>query len=411
MAENNADEIRKLAALRDDGIITDREFRQQKRQLLHSAQAHWTRRPWLGGGAAVVIILLVALAFFVRPAPATPATVNLDETAATVGQVQAAIRYAHNHLNQDYDDGLCLQFVWEAWESAGIDIGGRFNSDTAFAYWQADPEGWTKVASTHVYNSPPAGALVFWGNNQYVSDGGHVGISVGDGTVISTAAYPYANRNSKDPSPDVFQFPLTARPATTYNYLGYIMPLNSGANSQSTAPSKTVQQAPTLRVTTNGGGTQPNGPGPTIQPASGGLQSTAPIPSVKVTPNPTQTPPIPPTHTPTPPTQTPSPSLPIFTVMNTDDPPPDGVWFRWAPYTADTHEITGDGVYANEQVQLQCYAFGQGVGPYDDTLWYFVQNITRPTIDGMDDSGYLNAHYINDGQLAGVVDAGVPACS
>jgi hypothetical protein len=72
--------------------------------------------------------------------------------------------------------------------------------------------------------------------------------------------------------------------------------------------------------------------------------------------------------------------------------------------------ITGLGVYMNEQVQLHCYAFGDAVGPYNDTLWYFVVNVTRPTVDGMADQGYLNAHFINDGALSGQVDAGVPAC-
>ena len=127
------------------------------------------------------------------------------------------------------------------------------------------------------------------------------------------------------------------------------------------------------------------------------------------TPPPATAPPT--TPTPTPPTPTPTPpTLPIYTVMNTDETPPDGVWFRWAPHTADTNRITGDGVYMNEQVQLQCYAWGDAVGPYNDTLWYFVLNITRPTIDGMTDSGYLSAHYINDGALANQIDGGVSAC-
>ena len=404
MPEIDADELRKLVALRDDGIISEKEFQRQKRRWLHPAPASLVRGPWWAGGAALVVIVAV-LAFLLHPATPAQTTVHLDETGASVGQVQAAIAYAERYVGQDHDDGECLQFVWEAWSAAGIDIGGRYSSDTALAYWQANPKQWSEIHSPHVYNNPPAGALVFWGNNQYVSDGGHVGISVGDGTVVSTAAYPYANRNPKAPSPDVFHFPLTARPATTYNYLGYMMPLNAGSSSQPAAPPAAhPSPTPTLKVTT-GGGVQPAAPGSIIQPAPGsGLQSTAPIPSVKPTSQPTPITTAPPT------TATPAPSGPIFTVMNTDDPPPDGVWFRWAPYTADTNEITGDGVYANEQVQLKCYAVGQAVGPYNDTLWYFVQNITRPTIDGMDNEGYLNAHYINDGQLAGVVDAGVPAC-
>ena len=101
---------------------------------------------------------------------------------------------------------------------------------------------------------------------------------------------------------------------------------------------------------------------------------------------------------------------PIFTVMNTSETLPDGVWFRNSPHTSDTDRVTGHGVYKNERVQLHCYAFGDSVGRYNDKLWYRVTNVTRPTINGRPNTGFLNAHYINDGKLANQVDAGVPAC-
>jgi hypothetical protein len=103
-------------------------------------------------------------------------------------------------------------------------------------------------------------------------------------------------------------------------------------------------------------------------------------------------------------------SGPIFTVMNTSETLPDGVWFRNSPHTGDTDRVTGLGVYMNERVQLECYAWGDAVGPYHDTLWYYVANVTRPTNDGVPNVGFLNAHYINDGKLANQVDANVPAC-
>jgi hypothetical protein len=40
-------------------------------------------------------------------------------------------------------------------------------------------------------------------------------------------------------------------------------------------------------------------------------------------------------------------SEPIFTVMNTSETPPDGVWFRNSPHTADTDRVTGHGVSGN----------------------------------------------------------------
>jgi hypothetical protein len=101
-------------------------------------------------------------------------------------------------------------------------------------------------------------------------------------------------------------------------------------------------------------------------------------------------------------------SGPIFPVMNTSETPPDGVWFRNSPHTADTDRVTGQGVYAGDQVQLQCYAWGDPVGAYNNTLWYYASNLTRPTVPatGRSNVGFLNAHYINDGQAANVVDGG-----
>ena len=103
-------------------------------------------------------------------------------------------------------------------------------------------------------------------------------------------------------------------------------------------------------------------------------------------------------------------SEPVFTVMNTSETLPDGVWFRRSPHTADTDRVTGHGVYKNERVQLKCYAWGDAVGPYSDRLWYFVLNVTRPTNAGVTNQGYLNAHYINDGKAANQIDAGVAQC-
>lgn len=104
-------------------------------------------------------------------------------------------------------------------------------------------------------------------------------------------------------------------------------------------------------------------------------------------------------------------SGPIFTVFNTSETAPDGIWFRRSPHTSDTDRVTGHGIYRGEQVQLVCYAWGDAVGRFNNTLWYFVLNVTRPTNAGVENSGFLNAHYVNDGLLANQIDAGVPACS
>ena len=102
---------------------------------------------------------------------------------------------------------------------------------------------------------------------------------------------------------------------------------------------------------------------------------------------------------------------PIFTVMNTSETLPDGVYFRNSPHTSDTSHTAGIGVFAGEQVRLLCYAFGDSVGPYNDALWYDVSNVTRATSNGASNVGWLNAHYVNDGKPANQVDAGVPLCA
>lgn len=103
-------------------------------------------------------------------------------------------------------------------------------------------------------------------------------------------------------------------------------------------------------------------------------------------------------------------SGPVFAVMNTSETLPDGVYFRRSPNTGDTSRTTGLGVYKNERVQLQCYTFGQPVGLYNNSLWYYALNISRPTNNGTANQGMLNAHYVDDKQGANVIDSGVPAC-
>jgi hypothetical protein len=103
---------------------------------------------------------------------------------------------------------------------------------------------------------------------------------------------------------------------------------------------------------------------------------------------------------------------PRFPVMNTSEQPPDGVWFRNSGNVNDTDRVTGHGVYAGDIIEEQCYIWGDPVGAYANRLWYFVANITRPTVpdSGVQNTGYLNAHYINDGTNANQVVSGVNPC-
>ena len=51
---------------------------------------------------------------------------------------------------------------------------------------------------------------------------------------------------------------------------------------------------------------------------------------------------------------------------------------------------------------------GDQIGPYNNRLWYFALDVSRPIAAGVTNEGYLNAHYINDGKNANQINEGVP---
>jgi hypothetical protein len=101
-----------------------------------------------------------------------------------------------------------------------------------------------------------------------------------------------------------------------------------------------------------------------------------------------------------------------FGVMNTSETPPDGVWFRNSPNSADTDRVTGHGVYAGDVIRVECYAFGEAVGQFANRLWYRAANLTRQIVvlNGSSNRGFLNAHYVNDDRVANEIIPGVPSC-
>jgi hypothetical protein len=109
-----------------------------------------------------------------------------------------AIQWAGRKYKEVYLNGWCLTFAWQAYAyGAAVDHGGHYS---AKSYWQnyvtplaGQPAIWDmsgyggvvkggKVATRTNYY-PPLGAYAFW---DYAPDG-HVGISIGDGIVISTS--------------------------------------------------------------------------------------------------------------------------------------------------------------------------------------------------------------------------------
>src|SRR4051794_21976573 len=91
---------------------------------------------------------------------------------------------------------------------------------------------------------------------------------------------------------------------------------------------------------------------------------------------------------------------PTFPVMNTSEQPPDGVWFRYGPDPSQTERITGLGVYQGEHVRVKCFTVGTPFGPYSNNIWYYAYDVERPSVTGRSNEGWINTHYVDDGQTA-----------
>lgn len=101
----------------------------------------------------------------------------------------------------------------------------------------------------------------------------------------------------------------------------------------------------------------------------------------------------------------------VFPVMNTDEQLPDGVYFRPFPEVAVPEGAEyGFGVFKGEHVSILCYLPGEPVGPYGNEICYLADNVERPTINGRINGGFLNAHYVDDGQEVDYVHPDMPRC-
>jgi hypothetical protein len=108
-----------------------------------------------------------------------------------------------------------------------------------------------------------------------------------------------------------------------------------------------------------------------------------------------------PAPTPSPaPAPTPTGGL-VFTVFNAEG----GIYYRYGPHWSETTQTPGIGVYDGDQVELICGAFGDAVGPYADTAWSLVRNLSRPVGEG-----WVNEHFIDDGAPDNGFVAGEPIC-
>jgi hypothetical protein len=394
---SKADELAKLANLRDRGLISEKDFERQRKGLLNQPW-DWRRpRSLVGICAAVVIAVGLAGAVVVAGGKTTTPTstgkVAFTNTAANLGQVQTAVSYAESYVGQNYLPGQCLAFVYRAWSSAGLSIGSSYS---ALTYWNSDPMKWTEHASPRAYNGAPEGALLFWGATGWNSDG-HVAIAVDNsGDVVSTSAYPYYH--GVRGSPDVLAFNISQRSASTYNYLGWVMPggtfptapapispppATAPAAPAPTATAPTVTGTPSAPAGTGSvagtgpvaGTTATQGGGGSISTPAPSSSSSAPQPSGSSSPSPTVTTTTA-ANTPAPVQASPPPPAPTWTEYA------GGPAHTWTNYTnAGGNE--GPTIPPNQPVQIACKLPGFTVQD-GNTWWYRIAQ-----------SPWNNAYYVS----------------
>jgi hypothetical protein len=92
----------------------------------------------------------------------------------------------------------------------------------------------------------------------------------------------------------------------------------------------------------------------------------------------------------------------VYSILDADG----GVYFRRSLSWADAEATPGHGIYTGDQVEVICGAFGEAYGPYANRWWSYVRNLTRPGAG----SGWVNAHFINDGMPANHPSPGEGTC-
>jgi TIR domain len=102
----------------------------------------------------------------------------------------------------------------------------------------------------------------------------------------------------------------------------------------------------------------------------------------------------------------------LYTVKNTSEELPDGVYFRQSlqidPGQPTPTPIYGFGVFKADAIQISCWAWSDDVS--NDKIWYYVYNVTRQTVAGRENRGWISAHYVNDGMTANHPTPGIPPC-
>jgi cell wall-associated NlpC family hydrolase len=99
---------------------------------------------------------------------------------------QAAANWAAKDVGTNYDSGLCLTFVFQAWAAAGVNLRNYVTVPIGNDTYPIDIWKHFNTGTTGTSTSPPVGALVFYGTPSARTIS-HVTISVGGGETVSTS--------------------------------------------------------------------------------------------------------------------------------------------------------------------------------------------------------------------------------
>jgi hypothetical protein len=91
---------------------------------------------------------------------------------------------------------------------------------------------------------------------------------------------------------------------------------------------------------------------------------------------------------------------PTYSVMNAEG----GIYWRSEPNWSAAEAISGFGVYNGTTIVVHCYQSGSSVPGSADTMWEQATDVAGPGYG----SGWLNEHFINDGQAINQPSPGVP---
>ena len=269
---SKADELGKLANLHAQGILSDKEFEDQKREVLRSngdqigqGRRH-TARTLGAPGVAIALVIALVVAFSPHSAPSKGAGVVQFQNAAASSAANSAVQWAESQYETKSTSFggaswalQCLRFVYDAYQyGVGMNLrnyatGVTYNGNTdPEMVWNQATFNPPKHATTDI-SSVPYGALVFFkASGPGASDPGaysHIAIMGSGGELFMTPD------NSGQP---IVRQSLAVRVTMHYynTFVGWWLPTGSLSSSQ--APPNSASSGKTGSVPgyseTSGGG-------------------------------------------------------------------------------------------------------------------------------------------------------------